>query len=331
MNHRKPPLLVAAVLLASLALAISACGGSDKVADSPTREFTDNPTPIAGVSTAAEFPLSIPRSDGETSVLAGPATRIVSLSPGATEIIYTLDAQQALLAVSTDANYPQAAATFATKLDPAQTTVQAVTALNPDLVIVASDADGLIAALDQAGIAVFYQDDASIKSVSDVLGQIILLGRATGKTTEATALVTTLGSRIQLVEDTLQGASTSGGLRIYHEVDPTFVTIADDSLIGDLYRILRVRNIAADGGGSARPQLNAATIIASDPTVIVLADEALGVTIDGASARPGWSAIDAVINDRVYTIDGTIVSRPGPRIVDALEQLAKLLYPTRFP
>ena len=144
-------------------------------------------------------------------------------------------------------------------------------------------------------------------------------------------MVTTLGSRIQVVEDTLQGASTSSGPRIYHEVAPTFVTVADDSLTGDLYRILRVRNIAGDGGGSARPQLNAATIIASDPTVIVLADEAQGVTVEAASARPGWSAIAAVVNARVYTIDGTIVSRPGPRIVDALEQLAKLLYPTRFP
>jgi|CXWL01.1.fsa_nt_gi iron complex transport system substrate-binding protein len=329
MNHRKSLMFVGAALLATLA--ISACGGSDKVADSPTREFTDNPTPIAGVSTAAEFPLSIPRSDGKTSTLPQPAARIVSLSPGATEIIYAIAAHGGLIAVSTTADYPLAATTFATKLDPAQTTVEAVTALNPDLVIVASNANGLIAALDQAGIPVFYQDDASIKSVGDVLGQIVLLGKVTGKNQEASTLVTALGTRIRAVEDTLQGASVSGGHRVYHEVDPTFVTISDDSLTGDLYRTLRVRNIAGDGGGSARPQLNAATIIASDPTVIVLADEAQGVTVDAASARPGWSAIDAVINDRVYTIDGTIVSRPGPRIVDALEQLAKLIYPTRFP
>jgi iron complex transport system substrate-binding protein len=63
----------------------------------------------------------------------------------------------------------------------------------------------------------------------------------------------------------------------------------------------------------------------------VLADEAFGVTVDSVKARPGWDAIAAVQNDRVYPIDPDIISRPGPRIVDALEELAHILYPERFP
>lgn len=335
MNHRtRPalvPALVALVLTTALVLALSACGGGEDGASFPTREFTDNPTPIAGVSTAAEFPLELPRSDGGTTNLDQAAVRIVSLSPAATEIIYALGVEGAIVGVSADSDYPQAAAAFATKLDPAQATVQAVTALNPDLVIVGGDVNGIIAGFDQANIPVFYQADDGIKSVSDVLGLIILLGRVTGKSAEATTLVTDLGSRIKVVEDAVQGASASGGERIYHEVDPTLFTTSDDSLTGDLYRTLRVRNIAADGGGSARPQLNAATIIASNPSAIVLADGEAGVTAAAVAARPGWSVIEAVVNDRVFTIDGTIVSRPGPRIVEALEQLGKFIYPDRFP
>ncbi len=329
MNSRTRTVGIAVILLTALIMAFAACGGDTKVADFPTREFTDDPTPIEGVSTAAVFPLEIPRSDGKTSTIAQPPTRIVSLSPGATEIIYALAAEGALIAVSSDADYPQAAAAFTTKLDPAQATAEGVIALNPDLVIVANNNNGIIDGLDQANIPVFYQDEASIKSIGDVLGQIILLGRVTGRGQDASTLVTTLGSRIQTVESALQGASVSSGPKIYHEVDATLVTISDDSLTGDLYRKLRVRNIAADGGGSARPQLNAATVIASDPTVIVLADA--GVTVESVASRPGWSAINAVINDRVFVIDGVIVSRPGPRIVDALEELGKLIYPTRFP
>jgi iron complex transport system substrate-binding protein len=64
--------------------------------------------------------------------------------------------------------------------------------------------------------------------------------------------------------------------------------------------------------------------------VIVLADEAFGVTIDSVRARPGWDAIAAVQNERIYAINPDIISRPGPRIVDALEQLARDLYPEVF-
>ena len=67
-----------------------------------------------------------------------------------------------------------------------------------------------------------------------------------------------------------------------------------------------------------------------DPDVIVLADEEFGVSIDSVKARPGWANIAAVKNNRIVAIDPDIISRPGPRIVDALEQLGKAIYPERF-
>ena len=101
-------------------------------------------------------------------------------------------------------------------------------------------------------------------------------------------------------------------------------------LIGSIYARLRATNIAGDGGGTAYPQLTQEAIIAANPTVIVLADEEFGVTVESVRARPGWDAIDAVRNDRIYPIDPDIISRPGPRIVDALEQLAQQFYPEAF-
>jgi iron complex transport system substrate-binding protein len=71
-------------------------------------------------------------------------------------------------------------------------------------------------------------------------------------------------------------------------------------------------------------------VIASAPDVIILADEEFGVTVDSVKARPGWDTIPAVINDRIVGIDPDIISRPGPRIVDALEQVGAAIYPERF-
>ncbi len=71
-------------------------------------------------------------------------------------------------------------------------------------------------------------------------------------------------------------------------------------------------------------------IIERDPEVIVLADEAAGVTVADIASRPGWDTLTAVQNGSVCLIDPDIVSRPGPRIVDALEALGSCLYPELF-
>ena len=84
-------------------------------------------------------------------------------------------------------------------------------------------------------------------------------------------------------------------------------------------------------GGRPFPQLSNEAVITANPEVIVLADDDPGVSPQTVAARPGWSQIAAVQNQRVYTVDPDIVSGPGPRLVDALQALAKLLYPDRFP
>jgi iron complex transport system substrate-binding protein len=119
------------------------------------------------------------------------------------------------------------------------------------------------------------------------------------------------------------------GPRVYHEVDNTYFTAGPGSFINDIYALLKAQNIAAPTG-QAFPQLSAEAIIAANPEVIILADEDAGESPQTVAARPGWGQIAAVQNHRVYTVDPDIVSRPGPRLVDALQALARLLYPERF-
>lgn len=320
--------LSAGLLLAVLVTAGACGGGGEKGKE--TADFNDNPSPIA-VSTEAAFPLTIQRSDGKPLTITKPPTRIVSLSPGATEIIYAIGAEASLVAVDKNADYPDAAKNFATKVDGFEPNVETIAGLTPDLVIVANNGTGIVEKLDGLNIPVLFQDiDTSIKTVDDVFGQMRIIGQITGNTDKAVALINPLAARVQTVKDALNGTNQANNPKIYHELDSTFYTASSSGFVGDLYRILRTNNIAGDGRGSPYPQLTQEAIIAANPQVIILADEEFGVSIDSVKARPGWGAIDAVKNNQIYGLNPDIISRPGPRIVDALEQLAKDIYPTRF-
>ncbi|MCI0814874.1 MAG: ABC transporter substrate-binding protein, partial [Chloroflexi bacterium] len=112
----------------------------------------------------------------------------------------------------------------------------------------------------------------------------------------------------------------------FHEVDNTYYTAGPGSFIADLYDELGADNIA-ESTGQAFPQMSAEAIIAADPQVIILADEDAGESPETVAARPGWDVISAVQNDRVHIVSPDIISRPGPRLVEALDTLAGFLYP----
>ena len=312
-------------LLAAILLAAAACGGSS------TKDSTHTPAATSPTAAAAAFPLTVQRSDGKPLAIAAAPKRIVSLSPAATEIIYALGAQASLAAVDKNADYPDGAKNFATRVDAYEPNIETITGLSPDLVIVASDTGGIVAKLDGLKIPVLFEDiDKSVTTVDDVMAQITLIGKITGTSDKAGALVASLNARVEKVKDAVADVPAASSMKVYHELDSTFYSASDGTFVGDLYRILRLRNVAGDGNGVAYPQLTQEAIIAANPSVIVLADEEFGVTVDSVKARPGWAAIDAVKNDKIFGIDPSVISRPGPRIVDALETLAKAIYPERF-
>ncbi len=300
-------LITAAVLLAAVAL--GACDDDDVQTLAPA------------ATQVSEFPLTIDQSDGEQLTLEEAPQRIVSLSAHATEIFCDIGAGDQLAAVETFANCPLEGGDK-TELDSFQPNLEAIAGLNPDMVYISSDQDGIVGALRDIDIPVLYRELPT--SIEAVLAEIVLFGRLAGHTAEAEALVTAMQERldasIELVADVEQGPT------VFHELTDDYFTVAPESFIGSFYTFLKAENIAA-GALDEFPQLSAEVIIDRDPEVIVLADEAAGVTADSVAGRPGWSGISAVVNGRICVIDPDTVSRPGPRIVDAIEALAECLYP----
>ena len=296
----KPYLLIAA-LIASLAIACSN-GGEDRGArDAQTA-----------------FPLRIPQSDGQTLVLEKAPRRIVSLSAAATEVLCAIGAGDSLAAVDKYANCP-AGSKARPEIDSFQPSLEAIAALQPDLVYVFSDQGGIVGALRGIGVPVLFLKPAD--SIAGVLENIALLGRVTERAPEAASIVDAMQKRRDGVTSRL--ASVNRGPRAFHELSPDYYTVRNDTFTGELYTLLKADNIAA-GSATAYPQLSAEVIVARDPEVIILADGSLPAEV---RARPGWAGVSAVRNNRFCSVDPDLVSRPGPRIIDGLEALAACLYP----
>lgn len=310
--------LVSVAILVALAVAFGACGGSKgSTTTSPTLVGTGSPA-----AATAAFPVTIKDDKGVEVTITSPPERIVALAPSFVEVLFALGSGGAIVAADENTDYPAEAASIP-KISGFQPSVEAIASYEPDLVLVCcSDPGGVIDALKALEINVMFL--AGPETIEGALAQIETLGQASGHATESEHLVAQMRQKI----DAIKGALPVGadGPRIYHELDNTYYSAGPGSFIHDLYATLGAKNIA-EATGQPFPQLSAEAIISADPEVIILADEFAGESPDTVAARPGWSQISAVKNGRVFTIDPNIVSRPGPRLVDALEMLERLLYP----
>ena len=259
-------------------------------------------------------------------LLAGsgsPATfphRIVSLSPTATETLFTIGAGKQVLAVDDQSDYPKQAPR--TKLSGFQANAEAIIGYHPDLVVISYDPNGLAKALASARIKVVLQ--SPVNTFAGAYAQIRQLGALTGHAQGAVRLVAGMKARIAK----LVGAAPRKPLSVYHEISPDFYSATSRSIIGAVYTLFHLKNIADAAGGSSvgGVQLSSESIIAANPDVIVLTDiHCCGQTKATVAARPGWRSITAVRRGTIALIDDSLASRWGPRLVDFVRAVASAL------
>jgi iron complex transport system substrate-binding protein len=317
-----------ALLAALLALAV-ACNSDSSPARTPSPEpaafgFDCAAAIAATAPDASAFPVEVTDSLGNAVTLEAPPQRIASLSAGHTETLFAIGAGDQVTAVDNTSDCP-AAANDLPKVDAFTPSVEQIAALEPDLVVIFYDPGDLQSSLQGLDIPVLNL--ATPESVQGVYDQMALLGEATGHTDDAERVA---GEMNEAVEDVRSRLGVVEAPAVFHEVDTNYFSAASGTFIGDLYDMLGAGNIA-DATGQAYPQMSAEAIIQADPDVIVLADEDAGESAETVKARPGWGSVSAVKNDRIYAIDPDIISRPGPRLVEALRTLAGYLYPELFP
>lgn len=321
-----------AALLSLLAAIAVACGDDDEGGDAGATQ-TQEESPLTGAfepfdcdgeypgtePDTSAFPLEV-TDDTATVSFEAPPEAIVSLSAAHVEVLYAIGAGDQLIAGDLFSDCPTAA-TELEQLDSFTPSVEAITALEPDLVVLGFSNPDLQTALAGVGISSLLLEPPS--DVDGVLADIAVLGLVTGHAVEAKAYVQGMEGRINEIVEGLP--EEDAPTKVFHEVDNTLFTAGPGSFVGDLYELLKAENIA-DATGEPYPQLTQEAIIEAAPDVIILADEEAGESAETVSARPGWDAIPAVQDERIYTVDPDIVSRPGPRVLEALETLAELLY-----
>jgi len=264
-------------------------------------------------SSVSEAPISTD-VDGEAP------QRIVSLSPAHTEILFAVGAGDQVVAVDSMSNYPAESAAVLTDISAYEPNVEAISALEPDLVIIGDDFSGLAEQLSAIGVASWVSP--APLNLDEAYQQIIDLGKVVGHADEAQSLTQEMQGQIAgIVSEVELPASPAS---YYHELDDMYYTVTGNTFIGSIYELFGMRNIAdATEGDTDYPQLSAEFIVSQDPNVIFLADvNCCGATAETVAARPGWSGLSAVAAGNIVAIDDDIASRWGPRLVEFVQAVA---------
>ena len=251
---------------------------------------------------------------------------IVSFSPGVTEILFAIGAGSQVIAADQFSDFPAEAKALKNRVKYSSPDVESVLALNPDLVIMSRAQRTSIERFRSAGLTVFYTPQP--ESLDAIVENVQTWGLLTGHTEGAERVASDMRGRIEAAKAKV--ATVTDGPQVYYELSDALHSVGDRTFIGSILALLKAKNVAS-GVTTDFPQLTAEAVIARNPQVIFLADaSSAGQSLETLRKRPGWASIAAVKDGRVHPIDPDIGNRPGPRIVLALEEMGRLLYPERF-
>ncbi len=279
----------------------------------------------------ADFPITLTDGLGREVTLSTKPQRIVSLAPSNTEILFAVGAGDQVVGVTKFDNYPPEAQTreqiggFSAKT----ISVERIVALEPDLVLAAGRIhQPVIEALAREHIPVVA---LTAHTFDEVYANIELVGRLTGHKAEADRVVAKMKAQVKAVTTKVSTIPADKRLKVFWEVwDKPLMTAGHNTFIGQMIKLAGGVNIFSDAKESY-PKVSPEAVVQRNPDVILgPSTHGKKLTVKQLSQRPGWGEINAVKNARIHLIDGDIVSRPGPRLAQGLQAIAKALYPDLF-
>jgi len=317
------------LLLVFLSLAAAAC----TPVGSPSPTVSQQPSISAAPSAAAHsvYPLTLTDDAGRSVTIPAAPTRIVSLAPSNTEIVCALDACKDLVGVTDFDDYPAQVASVTHVVIGGTVDVEKVAAAQPQLIVAAGNEltpSAVIDQLAQLGFPVLSLYPHTLDEVGD---DILLVGRAIDAQAGATQLVASMRARAGALVAAVGSAERP---RVFYEVgvfEGTIYTAGKDSFLASLITLAGGDPITGD---PASTSIQLEDLIAADPQLILLGDAAYDSTITPASvaARSGWGGMTAVVDGKIIVMaDDLVITRPGPRIVDGLEALARAIHPDLVP
>lgn len=276
---------------------------------------------------------SLPIEDGlgRQIILDEPAQRVVSLAPSNTEILFAVGAGDQVIGRDEFSDYPNQANSLPSVGGGfGDYNLEAILDLEPDLVLAAEiNTPEQVKSMEDLGLTVFLLPNPT--SLEEMYENLLTVAKLTGHESDTEELVEGLRDRVTQVQMGIESAEDQP--TAFYELDATDPsapwTAGSGTFIDTLITMAGGMNIASDLEGQYL-QISVEELLVRDPQVILLGDSAYGVTAESLSERTGWNNISAMVNGRIYAFDDNLVSRPGPRLVDGLEELARLLHPDLF-
>ena len=271
--------------------------------------------------------LTVVDQTGHAVTLPAVPRRIVSLVPGVTEILFAIGAQDAVVGVTDFCDYPPDARRKARVGDMLAPNLETLVSLKPDLVVAtrSGNREETFDQLKRLGLPVYLVDEPP--SIAGVLRLVGGLGQLTGRRDAAAAIAAGLERRIASVRERVAGRPHP---RVLYVLWPEpLIVPGRGSLVSELIASAGGESVTADRAhGYPRMSLEAA--VGRAPEVIILARHGAGT---GPAAREQWQRLEslpAIRSGRLYAADGDLLHRYGPRVVDGLELLARLIHPEAF-
>ncbi len=333
---RTRPRRLLIVILSVVAL-LAACGQERSttfssvgatISAAPTASVAPSPVP-------ASFPLTLTDDAGRSVTLPAAPARVVSLAPSNTEILCAIGACDTLTGVTDFDEYPAAVTSLPKVVINATVDAEKVVAARPDLVLAAGNgltSEAAIRQLTDLGLQVLTLYPKDLNGIYTDIG---LVGEATGRVDAAATLVSTMRARVAAVASAVAGAPRP---RTFYEVSVyqgVIYTAGRGSFLASLIDAAGGDPVTGDALSTA---IGLETLVNEDPQLILLGDASYDPSLADRDAalstlrgRAGWEVMSAVREGRVIPfLDDVVTTRPGPRIVDGLEALARAIHPERF-
>lgn len=316
------------IFLLSIFMLFSLLTGCNQAAEKSGK--TDQPSEQqTKQSEQAAFPVTLTDGNGEEITIEKEPERIVSALPSNTEIAFALGLGDKIVGVSDHDNYPEEAAQKE-KIGGLELNIEKILSLDPQLVLVdPSNDQKAVEQLKAADIPVLVVN--SSESLDDVYKSIELIGKATNTVDEAEKVIEDMQTKIADVEAKVKGIKEADKKKVFMEIspEPEIYTAGNNTFMDTLITIIHAENASKEIDGWQK--VNDEAVIKMNPDVIITTySNYVDNPVEQVLKREGWTDITAIKEKQVVDVHSDLINRPGPRLAEGVEELAKAVYPDAF-
>jgi len=257
-----------------------------------------------------------------TLSLPAPAARVVSLAPSITETLFAIGAGNQVVGVTDYCTFPPEAKTRSSVGGIVNPSIEAIIGLRPDLIVLSMEGNVRddFARLEDLGVPVFVTNPRTLEGIHTSIAD---LGALTGRSESAAAVVKAMREREDSVK-THAREKLKTGVLLFVSLQPLIV-VGGKTYLNELLGLAGAINLAADAP-STYPTISREAVLADNPDVLLFMSDAVANPENLLKFYPEWRTLDAVRNKRIVFLNADIISRPGPRAVDALETLYRSIH-----